>query len=99
MIRHILLIKFHDKVQEAEIEAVKESFLGTAGKIDGVTDVEWGVNDSPEGKNAGFTHCVLMTFRDEAGRNNYLPHPEHDALKEIFRPTLQDIIVLDYTVG
>ena len=40
----------------------------------------------------------LMTFTDEAARQRYLPHSEHDALKAIFRPVLERIIVLDYTL-
>ncbi|WP_323078440.1 Dabb family protein, partial [Aeromonas hydrophila] len=44
------------------------------------------------------THSVLMTFADEAARQRYLPHPDHDALKAIFRPVLERIIVLDYTL-
>ena len=98
MIRHILLIKFKESVQPADIEAVRQVFLEVPSKISGVTDVEFGENNSPEGKNEGFTHCVFMTFRDEAGRDEYLPHPEHEALKEVFVPTLEDIIVFDYTV-
>jgi hypothetical protein len=67
-------------------------------KIDGVDAVEWGINDSPEGKNEGYTHSVVMTFADESGRRNYLPHPEHDALKAVFVPLLEKIIVFDYQV-
>ncbi|EPF2931244.1 Dabb family protein, partial [Vibrio navarrensis] len=26
------------------------------------------------------------------------PHPEHDALKQVFRPLLEDIVVFDYTI-
>ncbi|HDX8368465.1 TPA: Dabb family protein, partial [Aeromonas dhakensis] len=40
----------------------------------------------------------LMTFADEAARQRYLHHPDHDALKAIFRPVLERIIVLDYTL-
>lgn len=98
MIRHILLIKFKEDAQPADLDAVKAAFYGIPEKIDGVTDVEWGENNSPEGKNEGFTHCVFMTFRDAAGRDEYLPHPEHKALGTIFRPVLEEIIVFDYTV-
>jgi hypothetical protein len=55
-------------------------------------------NDSPENKNEGFTHCVLMTFIGEEGRKYYLPHPEHSALKGIFLPVLDDLIILDYSL-
>jgi len=98
MIRHILLIKFKQDAQSTEIEKLRALFEQMPNKIEGVLEVEWGLNDSPEGKNQGFTHSVLMTFVDEAGRQNYLPHPEHDALKDVFRPLLEDIIVFDYQV-
>ncbi len=98
MIRHLLLIKFKQSADSLEIEKLKGLFASMPEKVDGVLAVEWGENDSPEGKNQGFTHSVLMTFADEAGRQNYLPHPEHDALKQVFRPLLEDIVVLDYTI-
>ncbi|MEX0336759.1 Dabb family protein [Vibrio tubiashii] len=98
MIRHILLIKFKQDAQLSEIAKLRALFEQMPNKIEGVLEVEWGLNDSPEDKNQGFTHSVLMTFVDEAGRQNYLPHPEHDALKDVFRPLLDDIIVFDYQV-
>lgn len=98
MIRHILLITFIDSALPEQILAVRTAFLQIPDRIQGVTNVEWGINDSPEAKNAGFTHGVLMTFADEVARQRYLPHPAHDDLKAIFRPILREIIVLDYTV-
>ncbi|MEB7884032.1 Dabb family protein [Serratia fonticola] len=99
MIRHILFIAFHLSTPPQQIEAVRHAFLSIPQQIDGVLDVEWGQNDSPEGKNGGFSHCVLMTFADEAARRRYLPHPAHEALKGIFKPVLKDIIVLDYILA
>ena len=98
MIRHILLIKLKPTADAESIEAVKSAFLTIPSKIEGIEAVEWGENDSPEGLNQGFTHCVLMTFTDEAARTRYLPHPEHKALIAIFQPVLEDIIVLDYSL-
>ena len=99
MIRHILFITLTDDTSPAQIDAVRLAFLRIPHQVEGVTRVEWGVNDSPEGKNSGYTHCVLMTFADEAARQRYLPHPAHDALKTLFRPVLQDIVVLDFTLA
>lgn len=99
MIRHILFFTFTDSASSEQILAVRQAFLEIPDRIEGITGVEWGVNDSPEKKNAGFTHCVLMTFADEAARQRYLSHPAHDALKSIFLPVLQDIVVLDFTLA
>ena len=91
MIRHILLIAFKPGTQPAQIDAVRTAFLAIPHQVSGVLAVEWG-------RAEGFTHSVLMTFADEAARQHYLPHPDHDALKAIFRPVLERIIVLDYTL-
>jgi len=96
MIRHILLIKFKKTAECSAIEEVQGLFASMPRKIDGVASVEWGINNSPEGKNQGFTHSVLMTFADEASRQRYLPHPEHEKLKHVFGPLLEEIIVFDY---
>lgn len=98
MIRHILLIKFKEVSASSDIEKIQNLFMAIPEKVEGVVSVEWGKNDSPEGKNQGYTHSVLMTFADEAGRKNYLPHPEHEALKQVFGPLLDDIVVFDYQV-
>lgn len=98
MIRHILLIRFNAASTSSDIDHIKSLFIAMPEKVEGVVSVEWGENDSPEGKNQGYTHSVLMTFADEAGRQNYLPHPEHDALKQAFGPLLDDIVVFDYQV-
>ena len=97
MIRHILLIKFRESSSASEIDKLQGLFESMPEKVEGIESVEWGVNDSPEGKNKGYTHSVVMTFSNEEGRQNYLPHVEHEALKKVFRPLLEDIIVFDYT--
>ena len=50
-------------------------------KIPGLLDVSVGDNSSPEGLAKGFTHGFVMTFADEASRDGYLPHPDHEAVK------------------
>lgn len=99
MIRHVLLVSFRIDADINAIDTVRAAFMDMPSKIEGVQSVEWGENNSPEGKNKGFTHCIFMTFADAATRDRYLPHPEHQALVAIFRPVIDDIIVFDYEVS
>lgn len=99
MIRHILLIKFKTLAKASEINRLKACFESMPSHVEGVHSVEWGLNNSPEGKNKAYTHAVLMSFVDEAGRQNYLPHPKHEQLKLIFGPILEDLVVFDYIVN
>ncbi|MFZ4221310.1 Dabb family protein [Enterobacter ludwigii] len=98
MIRHLLFITFTEAASAVQVDAVRRAFLDMPRRVTGVIRVEWGMNDSPEGKNAGYTHCVLMTFTGEAARRRYLPHPAHAALKTMLSPLLREIIVLDFTL-
>src|SRR5690625_4067356 len=98
MIQHILLIQFKNTAQPAQLESLRELFIGIGKKIEGVSGVAWGEIDIPEGKNKNFTHVVMMTFADEAARQRYLVHPDHMALVDVFIPLLEDIVVVEYPV-
>lgn len=98
MIRHFLLITFVETVTAEQIDVVRGSFLQFPRQIDGVLHTEWGINDSPEGKNAAFTHSVMVTFRDEETRQRYLSHSSHEVLKAVFRPLIHTLVVFDYTL-
>lgn len=98
MIRHVLFIQYKEQASEADIATSLANFEAVKSKIDGIESVEWGLNNSPEGRNKDYTHCVFMTFVDEAARDAYIPHPEHEVLKAQLGPILEDIIVFDYAI-
>lgn len=95
-LRHVVLIKFKEGTTEQEIRKVEEAFSALPEKIPVIRDYEWGLNNSPEGLNKGFTHCFLVTFDSEKDRATYLPHPEHKAFVKVLEPHLDDVLVVDY---
>lgn len=95
-LRHVVLFKFKDSATEADIKEVEDAFLALPSKIETIKDFEWGLNNSPEGLNKGFTHCFILTFDSEEGRATYLPHPAHQEFGEVLSPHLEDVMVLDY---
>ena len=97
MIRHLLLMRFNAAISHQQLAIIQHGFESLEHSIEGVSGVEWGENNSPEGKNQGYTHSVIMNFRDETARQAYLDHPEHTKVKALFRPYLEDIIVFDYS--
>lgn len=99
MIRHLMLVETKQSATVIERDAAKAAFLSISDKVDGIESVEWGENNSPEGKNKSYDLAIVMTFCSEEARDRYLTHPEHDALKVHFRKIIQDIVVVDYTVG
>ncbi|NJN26852.1 MAG: Dabb family protein [Cyclobacteriaceae bacterium] len=95
-LRHMVLFKFKASASAEEITAVEEAFAALPAKIPEIKGYEWGINNSPEGLNKGFTHGFLLTFDSEEGRAAYLPHPDHQAFGSLLQPVLEDVMVLDY---
>jgi len=98
-LRHVVLFKFKEGTAEADIKKVEAAFTALPSKIREIKGYEWGINNSPEGLEKGFTHCFFLTFDSEEGRAVYLPHPDHKAFGEILGPHLEDVLVLDYWVN
>lgn len=98
-LRHVVLFKFKEGTTEKDLKAVEMAFAGLPAKIPEIVDFEWGTNNSPEGLEKGFTHCFFLTFKSEADRDTYLPHPDHKAFGEIVKPHLEDVLVVDYWVN
>ena len=95
--RHVVLFKFKDSATPEQVQAVEAAFKALPTKINTITGFEWGTNVSPEGKDDGFTHCFFLTFKDKAGLDVYLPHPDHKAFGALLRPILDKVLVIDYT--
>ena len=91
-----MFFSFKEESSEDDVQSVVNAFRDLPSKIDAITDFEWGVNNSPEGLDDGFTHCFLLTFKDGAGRAEYLPHEAHKAFGDVLRPHMKDVFVVDY---
>ncbi len=98
VLRHVVLLKFKFGTPQEAISEVCDAFVALRSKIPQIESLEWGVNNSPEGLEKGFTHCFFLTFRSEEDRDAYLPHPDHKAFGDILGPILEDVLVVDYWV-
>jgi hypothetical protein len=96
VLRHVVLFKFKEQTAPEKIKELEDAFRALPGKIKAIQGLEWGTNVSVENKSEGFTHCFLVTFRDEAGRNEYLPHPAHKEFGALLGPYLEKVLVVDY---
>ena len=96
MLRHVVMFKFKSDATEKQIDEVTDAFAKLPKKIETIKDFEWGTDVSVENKSAGFTHCFVVTFADEKGREVYLPHPAHKDFVKLVGPVLDDVLVVDY---
>jgi lysophospholipase L1-like esterase len=95
-LRHIVLFKFKDDVTEEQVQEVVDAFSALPKKIDTIVDFECGTDISVEGKANGFTHGFVVTFKDEAGREAYLPHAAHQAFVKLVGPRVDKVLVFDF---
>ena len=103
MVKHVVLIRIRRDVPPDQIERLFAEIAGLRSKIPGIRDFSWGPYSSPEGLHRGFTHGFVMTFADEASRDAYLPHPDHERVKQQILPLLEGgldgVVVFDWVEG
>jgi lysophospholipase L1-like esterase len=96
LLRHVVLFKFKEGVTAPQVQEVVVAFSALPGRISEIQAFEWGTDVSVENKADGFTHCFLVTFRDEKGRETYLPHPAHQEFVKLVGPRIDKVLVFDY---
>jgi hypothetical protein len=96
VLRHVVLFKFKSDATKEQVQKIVDDLAALPTKIDTIIGYEHGLNNSKEGRSKGFTHCFTITFKDEAGREKYLPHPAHIAFVDVALPLIDDVLVVDY---
>ncbi len=96
VLRHVVLFKFKETVTAAQVQEVADAFAALPAKIPEIIDFEWGTDMSVEKRSEGFTHCFFVTFKDEKGRETYLPHPAHKDFGALVGPRIEKVLVVDY---
>lgn len=97
-VKHYGVFQFKATSTPEHIEQCFSSMASMVGKIPGLLDFASGPYASSEGLNDGFTHGFIMTFESPEARDTYLPHPVHEAVKEIVVPHLERLVVFDFNL-
>jgi hypothetical protein len=95
-VRHVVAFKFKDTASPEQIKQVEDAFRALKTNIPQIVSLEWGTNISAEKLDKGFTHCFLVTFKNEKDRDAYLVHPEHEKFKALVGPFVADVFVIDF---
>jgi stress responsive alpha/beta barrel protein len=97
VIEHIVLLKWKDDAAPEAIDRVMAELRGLKDKIPGIVELTCGANFSDRAQ--GYTHGLLVRFKDRVARDGYGPHPEHQRVVQNFlAPIRADILVVDYEV-
>lgn len=96
MLQHVVLFEFKSSAKPDDIKKVETAFKALPAAIKEIKNFEWGINNSPEHLNQGFTHCMIISFASEKDREIYLPHPEHKKFIALASPFIEKALVVDY---
>lgn len=99
-VKHIVLLRFK---KDTPPETIKDLFARIGNlrqSVRGIVDLSSGPCCSPEGLGRGYTHGFVMTFRDAAARDMYLPDPAHRKIVDLLLPELEGgvngVLAFDY---
>jgi len=94
-VTHLVLLKFK---AGAQVDSCMAELARLKSLIPGLLSFSGGANTSKEGLSRGFTHAFSMVFESTNARDAYLPHPEHERVKELLLACLEPegVVVVDY---
>lgn len=95
-VQHMVVLKFKSETPQQTIDDLFNQVAALRDSIDGITHFSGGPYASPEGLHGGFTHGFLMTFESPKARDAYLPHAEHELVKQAILPRVDDAIAFDF---
>lgn len=94
--RHVVLYAYKaDTTPEMQAEIAEKS-RKLIEQIPLIEDLEWGTNVGDAGRAQGFTHCLLMTFANQAAVKEYAATPQHQEFLKLAMPHLEKLMVVDY---
>ena len=99
-VKHVVLVKLKNDTPPATVRQLFADLAALRNKIPGILDISAGGYASPEGLGKGFTHGFVMTFADPSSRDAYLPHPDHEKVKNdliaLLDGGLDAVVVVDW---
>ena len=95
MLEHIVLFRWKPSTDAPTQARIIRELLALKGLIPEIIDISGGANFSE--RSQGYTHGIVIRFRDRQSLDAYQIHPEHQrVVKEWVRPHLEEILAVDY---
>ncbi|XP_065865376.1 stress-response A/B barrel domain-containing protein HS1-like [Euphorbia lathyris] len=96
VVKHVLIAKFKEEIPPDQVEKLIKGYANLVTLIEPMKDFHWGTDVSSENLHQGFTHVFESTFESTEGVAEYLGHPAHVEFANLFIPSLEKVIVIDY---
>src|SRR5690606_2671034 len=95
---HMVLVRWNSPLAQDELDRLTSAVNAMPERIPGVLSIGTGPSSSPEGMERGFEWALAITFASETARDEYLPHPAHEPVKELIGTWAAEVLVYDLNV-
>lgn len=95
MIRHIVLFKIKPEYKK-EIPELANNFYSMKGKVEGLIDLEAGVDIL--GSERSYDLALICTFADRAAFDAYQTHPAHMPIKRRMHEVREGSVACDFVI-
>ena len=95
---HLVLLKIR---KDCDVAHLFGELAGLQRSIPGLLSFKCGPNESGEGLSRGFNYAFTMVFESKSALELYLPHPEHERVKQLvlqcLEPGESSVCVFDFS--
>lgn len=95
-IRHIVLFNLKDDLTPETLKKMATAAQQLKADVPEIQTLEFAENLTSNTRNEGYTHCLYVTFKDEAGLKAYGQSKGHETFKGAFLPSVEKVLVFDY---
>lgn len=95
-LRHVVAFKFKSDVTQEQMQQATRDFHALKKKVPQIIEFEGGPDVAYQKKTGKYTHCFIVTVRDEKDLAAYGVHPDHKAFSKSVDPLLAEVMVVDY---
>lgn len=92
-VEHIVWVRFKPGIDDSRIAEHMASLMSLPDRVPGIVSLRLGENFTDRAD--GYTHGIIITFRDRAGLHTYAAHPEHVPIADALKHDA-DLLAMDF---
>ncbi len=95
VVEHIVLFKWNESATPEQIDCALDGLRTLKLNVPGIVDLTCGENFTD--RSLGFTHALVVRFKDKEGLELYVPHFYHQKIVDtLISPIKEEILALDF---
>ncbi len=95
-LRHVVAFKFKPGTTPEQMQKSTTDFLNLKSQVPQILEIEGGPDVALAQKQGKYTHCFVVTVKNQPDLDAYGSHPKHQAFSKSVDPLLAEVMVVDY---